>query len=60
MKRANPVTRDNIVAELHKTKYDGLMGPIEFAGNGELKQPAIFLYKVAGGQFVLEYPKGSY
>lgn len=60
MKRANPVAREGIVAELHKTKYDGLMGPIEFADNGELKQPAIFLYKVAGGQFVLEYPKGSY
>jgi hypothetical protein len=29
---------------------------IEFTGTGELKEPAVFLYKVADGKFVLTFP----
>jgi branched-chain amino acid transport system substrate-binding protein len=57
MARAKPLNRDTVVAELHKTNSQGLTGQIEFTDTGELKQPAVFLYKVANGQFALEYPK---
>ena len=56
MARAKPLNRDNIVAELHKTKSQGLTGMIEFTDKGELKLPAVFLYKVSDGKFVLEFP----
>ena len=56
MARAKPLNRDNIVAELHKTKSQGLTGMIEFTDKGELKLPAVFLYKVNDGKFVLEFP----
>jgi branched-chain amino acid transport system substrate-binding protein len=58
MKRAGKdVSRDSIVKELHNTDFDGLMGPVAFDDKGELKQPSLFLYKVDGGKFVLEWPK---
>jgi branched-chain amino acid transport system substrate-binding protein len=56
MARAKPLSRESIVAELRKTKSQGLTGMIEFTDKGELKQPAVFLYKVKDGKFVLEYP----
>ena len=56
MARAKPPNRDNIVAELHKTKSQGLTGMIEFTDKGELKLPAVFLYTVNDGKFVLEFP----
>jgi len=58
MKRAGTeVTRENIVKELRNTKFDGLMGMVEFDEKGELKEPSLYLYKVEGEQFVLEWPK---
>lgn len=58
MKRAGAeVTRESLVDELRNTKLDGLMGPVEFDQNGELKQPSLFLYKVEGDGFVLEWPR---
>ena len=56
MARAKPLSRESIVAELRKTKSQGLTGLIEFTDKGELKQPAVFLYKVVDGKFVLEFP----
>src|SRR5215204_546824 len=57
MKRAGTdVTRDNIVKELRNTKFDGLMGTVEFDEKGELKEPSLYLYKVEGDGFVLEWP----
>ncbi len=56
MARAKPLSRETIVGELHKTKSQGLTGLIEFTDKGELKQPAVFLYKVVDGKFVLEFP----
>ena len=35
------------------------MGPVEFDAKGELKQPSLYLYKVDGNGFVLEWPKSS-
>ncbi len=58
MKRAgSDVTRESVIKELHNTDLDGLMGPVAFDDKGELKQPSLFLYKVDGGKFVLEWPK---
>jgi branched-chain amino acid transport system substrate-binding protein len=60
MKRAGGTpSREAIVKELHATKYDGLMGLVEFDEKGELKEPSLYLYKVAGGKFVLEWPKSG-
>jgi len=59
MARAKPLNRDNIVAELHKTNMKGLNGVIEFTDKGELKQPAVYLYKVSNGDFALAYSPGS-
>ena len=58
MQRAgSDVSRESIVGELRNTKLDGLMGPVEFDDKGELKQPTLFLYKVEGKDFVLEWPR---
>jgi branched-chain amino acid transport system substrate-binding protein len=58
MKRADTdVTRESIVNELRNTRLDGLMGPVEFDETGELKEPSLFLYKVEGDGFVLEWPR---
>ena len=58
MQRAGAdVNRESIVNELRNTKLDGLMGPVEFDAKGELKQPSLFLYKVEGNNFVLEWPR---
>jgi branched-chain amino acid transport system substrate-binding protein len=60
MKRAgSDVSRESIVRELRNTKFDGLMGTIEFDEKGELKEPSLYLYKVEGDGFVLEWPKSS-
>jgi len=37
----------------------GLNGVIEFTDKGELKQPAVYLYKVTNGDFALAYSPGS-
>jgi branched-chain amino acid transport system substrate-binding protein len=59
MKRAgSSINRESIVKQLRNTKLDGLMGPVEFDEKGELKSPMLFLYKVKGNDFVLEWPKG--
>jgi branched-chain amino acid transport system substrate-binding protein len=60
MKRAGTnVTRESIVKELRNTKLDGLMGTVEFDEKGELKTPSLYLYKVEGKNFVLEWPPKS-
>ena len=59
MARAKPLNRDTIVTELHKTNMKGLNGVIEFTDKGELKQPAVYLYKVTNGDFALAYSPGS-
>ena len=59
MARAKPLNRDTIVTELHKTNMKGLNGVIEFTDKGELKQPAVYLYKVSNGDFALAYSPGS-
>ena len=60
MKKAGAaVTRESIVKGLRDTKFDGMMGPVEFDAKGELKQPSLYLYKVDGNGFVLEWPKAS-
>jgi len=60
MKKAGAkVTRESIVKGLRDTKFDGMMGPVEFDAKGELKQPSLYLYKVDGNGFVLEWPKSS-
>jgi branched-chain amino acid transport system substrate-binding protein len=56
MARAKPLGRETIIAELQKTKTKGLTGTIEFTDKGELKEPAVFLYRVADGKFVLTFP----
>jgi branched-chain amino acid transport system substrate-binding protein len=58
MKQAGAqVSRAAVVKGLQGTNYDGLMGPVGFDEKGELKQPSLYLYKVSGGKFVLEWPK---
>jgi branched-chain amino acid transport system substrate-binding protein len=60
MKRAGGTpTRESIVKELRATKFDGLMGVVEFDEKGELKDPSLYLYKVSGGKFALEWPKSG-
>src|SRR5207247_4572804 len=44
-------TRESIVKGLHDTKFDGMMGLVEFDAKGELKQPSLYLYKVDGKSF---------
>jgi branched-chain amino acid transport system substrate-binding protein len=58
MKKAgSDVTRESIVSQLRNTKFDGLMGLVEFDDRGELKEPSLYLYKVEGDGFVLEWPR---
>src|SRR5436190_6229926 len=60
MKKAGAkVTRQSSGKGLRDTKFDGMMGPVEFDAKGELKQPSLYLYKVDGNGFVLEWPKSS-
>ena len=58
MKKAgSDVSRESIVSRLRNTKFDGLMGTVEFDDKGELKEPSLYLYKVDGDGFVLEWPR---
>lgn len=58
MKKAgSDITRESIVSQLRDTKFDGLMGTVEFDERGELKEPSLYLYKVDGDGFVLEWPR---
>src|SRR3954454_1967118 len=58
MKKAgSDVSRESIVSQLRNTKFDGLMGLVEFDDRGELKEPSLYLYKVEGDGFVLEWPR---
>lgn len=54
---AADLTRESVVTQIQATDFEGLMGPIAFEANGELKHPAVFLYKVVDGKFALEWPK---
>jgi branched-chain amino acid transport system substrate-binding protein len=53
------VSREGIVKGLRATKFDGLMGTVEFDDKGEMKEPSLYLYKVQAGKFVLEWPKSG-
>ncbi|MCX8146158.1 MAG: branched-chain amino acid ABC transporter substrate-binding protein [Azovibrio sp.] len=51
MKRANSVEPAKYLAELPKTKYEGVTATIEFDEKGDLKDGAISLYQVKGGKW---------
>ena len=53
MKRANSVEPAKYLAEIGKTKHDGVTALIEFDAKGDLKDGAISLYQYKGGK--LEY-----
>jgi len=54
MKKAPaPLTRAGIVAEIAKSDFDGILGHVAFAPNGELTKPFLFLYAVKDGKFAL-------
>ena len=53
MKRANSVEPAKFLAEIGKTKYDGVTAAIEFDEKGDLKGGAISIYQYKGGK--LEY-----
>jgi branched-chain amino acid transport system substrate-binding protein len=53
------VSRESIVKGLRATKFDGLMGMVEFDDKGEMKEPSLYLYKVLDAKFVLEWPKSG-
>ena len=53
MKRANSVESAKFLAEIGKTKYDGVTAQIEFDEKGDLKNGAISIYQYKAGK--LEY-----
>jgi branched-chain amino acid transport system substrate-binding protein len=50
MKRANSTKREDILAVMPKTNYNGLTGNIQFDAKGDLKGAAVSLYKYVGGK----------
>jgi branched-chain amino acid transport system substrate-binding protein len=51
MKRANSTEPAKVLAELKKTKYDGVIGPIEFDDKGDLKNGPITINVVKDGKW---------
>jgi branched-chain amino acid transport system substrate-binding protein len=49
MKRAGSAEPAKILAELPKTRYDGVIGPIAFDDKGDLQNGPITIYQVQGG-----------
>lgn len=56
-RRAKPLDRANLIAEIRETNLDSLTGPIAFTDTGELKTAQIFLYKFHDGKFGVVWPK---
>jgi branched-chain amino acid transport system substrate-binding protein len=52
MKRANSTESAKILAELKKTNYNGVIGPIQFDDKGDLKNGPITINVVQGGKWV--------
>ncbi|HEX5392404.1 MAG TPA: branched-chain amino acid ABC transporter substrate-binding protein [Rhodocyclaceae bacterium] len=52
MKRANSTEPAKILAELKKTNYNGVIGPIQFDDKGDLKNGPITINVVQGGKWV--------
>ena len=57
MKSAAKLDRPSMIAALRGLKYDSFTGPIEFNAAGDIKAPQVFVYKVVGRNFVVDYPK---
>ncbi len=56
IQRAGKADRDAVVKAARTTKLSSiLVKSIEFDANGDIKTPAIFLFKVKDGKFVLEW-----
>jgi len=53
MKRANSTKREDIMAAMGKTNYNGLTGNIQFDDHGDLKGASVSLYKYVGGKQTL-------
>lgn len=51
MKRAGSTDPAKFLAEVGKTKYDGVIGPIAFDDKGDLKNGPITIYVVKGGKW---------
>ena len=52
MKKADSAEPAKYLPELAKVSIDGVIGPISFDQYGDLKQGAVTLYQVTGGQWV--------
>jgi branched-chain amino acid transport system substrate-binding protein len=63
MLRAGSTESDKVLAELGKTKLDGVIGPIAFDDKGDLVDGPVTLYKVKGGKWepveTIGGPKGK-
>jgi branched-chain amino acid transport system substrate-binding protein len=63
MLRAGSTEPDKVLAELGKTKLDGVIGPIAFDDKGDLVDGPVTLYKVKGGKWepveTIGGPKGK-
>lgn len=56
IKRAGKLDREAVIKTARTTKLSSiLVKTIEFDANGDIKTPAIFLYKVKDGKFVMEW-----
>ena len=51
MKRANSTDPRKFLAEVGKTKYEGVIGPIAFDEKGDLRNGPITIYVVKGGKW---------
>ena len=51
MKRANSADPAKFLAEVGKTNYNGVIGPIAFDEKGDLKNGPITIYVVKGGKW---------
>lgn len=53
MKRSGSVAASKILAVMPSTDYAGITGRIQFAANGDLKQPVVSIYRYRDGQKTL-------
>lgn len=51
-KAGKPITRSNIVTELHKISYVGITKTVKFKTNGNIYGATIFIYQVKSGKIV--------
>lgn len=57
MNKAEKLDRPSIAKALRGLKYESFVGPIEFDEKGDIFSPPLYIYKISGKDFVLEYPK---